>query len=123
MFNPLSVSTVYGVPDPLHGYVNLQRASGQILTNNFEQVHVRSVASADPQSGQPAVRSADAEEGGAILESLRYRSDRPLQETNTLETASPTQAAAAFRRVSDVLVADSWARDPANRVKTINVFA
>ncbi len=123
MINTISANASFGMFDPLQGYANLQKVNGQIQTNNFEQVHVRSVTSTEQQSGEQAVGSADSAERGRLLESLRYRLDRPLVETSVLEKVGPAQAAASFQRMSDFLVSEFRARDPANQVKSISVFA
>ncbi|MEO5339725.1 MAG: hypothetical protein H7837_04280 [Magnetococcus sp. MYC-9] len=123
MLNSVSASAIYGLPDPLQVYASQQRVSSQIQTNNFEQVHVRSVAGASGPGGAPLLESADAAESGRIRESLRYTPDRPLYPTGTLESPSPEQVAAAFRRVQNWLTAADEARDPANRIKTISVYA
>ncbi|MEO5362305.1 MAG: hypothetical protein H7838_01585 [Magnetococcus sp. DMHC-8] len=123
MLNTVSANAVLGLPDPLQSHVNLQRVTGQIQTRDFEQVHVRSVTGIDGSSGEQPLGGADSAERGRILESLRYRADRPLTPPMAPVPPSPVQAAAEFRRIYDYLVTENAARDPANRAKSISVFA
>ena len=106
MLNSMSAIAIYGIPDPLQGFLNLSRTNAQILTQDFEQVHDRSVPGIAEQGGTVAV---DAAEAGQIREALRHRPERPLA-TITLERVSPMQATVRFRQVQGWLVAAAEAR-------------
>jgi hypothetical protein len=97
--------------------------AGQLQTNDFEQVSLRPVTASSAQTAQHEVTPRhEAAEQGAILEGLRYRPERPLMEAGTVQQANPQQAAASFRRVNELLVSDAQTRDPANRIRTVNVY-
>ncbi|MBF0097339.1 MAG: hypothetical protein HQM04_00105 [Magnetococcales bacterium] len=123
MLNSVSVGSIYAIQNPVLNLWNQQRVAGQIQSNNFEQVSLRPVSQSSAQSAQQQISPRDdAAEQGAVLEALRYRPDRPLVQAGTLQQVNPVQAAASFRRVNDLLVSDAQTRDPANRIRTVNVY-
>lgn len=129
MLNSVSANALYGLADPLQWYANQQKISGQIKTNDFEQVHSRSVAGSGGASGESGIKpsvdrdpAAVAEELWHIQESRYNRVARALPEAS-LDKATPAQAAEVYRRVNELLITSTGARDAANKTKSISVYA
>ncbi|MBF0161441.1 MAG: hypothetical protein HQL88_04050 [Magnetococcales bacterium] len=123
MLNSVSVGAIYGIANPLQGHLDLNRVHAQILTQDFEQIHLRSVTGAAGQGGSAAVESTlERAERGMIRESLRYRPERPLV-TVVLEKISPAQAAARFRQVQGWLEGVAAARQAAHSQTTLSLYA
>lgn len=129
MLNSVSANAIYGLADPLQWYANQQRISGQIKTNDFEQVHSRSVAGSGGVSEESTVKpsidrdaAATAEELWRIQEFRYNRVGRALPEAS-LDKATPAQAALVYRRVNELLVTSAGVRDAANKTRSISVFA
>lgn len=81
MLNALPSNTYLGFFDPLQNQVSLHRVNEQILTNNFEQLHVKSLKSVGEGPGASALKNAGEldkharEKAGELLK-IRVRSPR-----------------------------------------------
>ena len=57
MLNSVSASAVYGIADSLRWHANQQKVSGQIRTNNAEQLNVSNVAGSTGPSDDQEIKS------------------------------------------------------------------
>ncbi|MEO5349051.1 MAG: hypothetical protein H7836_05345 [Magnetococcus sp. YQC-3] len=130
MLNSVSASAVYGIADPLQWHANQQKVSSQIRTNDFEQLNVSSVASSTGPNDDPEIKSNLDKSVPTIAEQYwldaiaarRNRVDGSLEAVKP-EKTNPDQAAAQYRQVNELLNPPSIARDTANKVKAISVYA